>query len=304
MCALGARRWFCKNREEAVAFCITKYEKTPDTIRDSMKRIGFDKAVLSDKIKVDDDTQLTIPAIIASEIVHQYDDGYAYKPAEELKKTAEIAQLIGAVPVKILEHPGASTNYLLLKHGDVNGKADNFQFTKSLKDETGRPKRRGITADLTWFKNRTSVDTISKMIDGELRDVSIGFTFDSDRTKGKWNGKNYDYIQRNIFLNHIAAPIPKGRCAGPICGIGFDVNLNYGMDQKTINKCPVCKTIISVGLEESAKNLYINYGPEVLRVIQGDILPLTKKPKPVEVDSNDLTREFQNVFTELSSRLH
>jgi len=292
-------------QEQAVAICLSKYKDTPDATlgRDTQKRIAFDKATLNDKIKTDTDTELTIPAIIASEIVQQYDDGYAYKPADELKKMAEIAQLIGAVPVKILEHPGASTNYLLLKHGDVNGKATNFEFVKNLPDpKTGRPMRRGVKTDITWIKHLTPEDTINRMIDGELRDVSIGFTFDSDRTSGVWQGQNYDYVQRNIFLNHVAAPIPKGRCAGPLCGIGFDANLKFGIDTPTLNNCPVCRTIIAVGLERAARNLAVGYGSGVIDVIQGKMVPQEPKAK-VEVDENDLTRRFNNVFTELQSRL-
>jgi hypothetical protein len=57
-----------------------------------------------------------------------------------------------------------------------------------------------------------------------------------------------------------------------------------------------------VGIEEASKNLYLNYGPEVLRAIQGEILS-APSPKPVEVDSNDLTKEFQSVFHELSQNL-
>jgi hypothetical protein len=293
-------------RDQAVAQCLSMYKDNPDTImRDTGKRIGFDKTSLNEKIKTDNDDMLTIGAIIASEIVQQYDDGYAYKPADELKKMAETAQLVGSVPVKILSHPGADTNYLLLKHSDVNGKVDNFEFVKNLPDpKTGRPMRRGVKADITWFKNRTPQDTINKMVDGELRDVSIGFTFDKDIKKGKWQGTDYDYIQRNIFLNHLAAPIPKGRCPGPICGIGFDANLKFGMDELTMSKCPVCKTIASVGLLEASKNLYINYGPEVLQVIRGAIItPLKPKQTTVTDSSNDLTKQFNEVYGKLSSRL-
>lgn len=295
-----------KEYKQATAVCISLYNDTQENSRiDSKKHIAFDKAVLQDKIVTDNDDILTIPAVIASEIVQQYDDGLAYKPARELEKMAEIAQLIGSVPVKILEHPGADTNYLLLKHGDVNGKADNFRFTKSLPDPTTkRPMRRGVIADLTWFKQYTPQDTIDKMVDGDLRDVSIGFTYDKDPSPGKHNGQDYNYIQRNIFLNHVAAPIPRGRCPGPICGIGFDANLKFGVDQKQLNDCPVCRTIVSVGLLEASKNLYINYGADVLRVIQGEIV---SKPKPVAkpvVDTKeDLSIEFQKAFGELDENL-
>jgi hypothetical protein len=280
-----------QDKEDPEAYCATIERNIKG---DTARRVGFDKAVLTDKIKTDNDDVLTIPAIIASEIVQQYDDGYAYKPADELKKMAETASLIGAVPVKVLGHPTAATNYLLLKHGDVNGVASNFEFTKSLKDQTGRPKRRGVKADISWFKKRTPQNVLDDMVNGKWRDVSIGFTFDSDKTSGIWNGQKYDYIQRNIFLNHVAAPIPKGRCAGPVCGIGFDATLKYGIDETVLNKCPVCRTIIAVGIEEASKNLYTSYGSEVLRVIQGKTLPTP--PAKVEIDNDPLTKEWKSKY--------
>jgi hypothetical protein len=278
------------------AYCAT----IEHNIKGDTKRIAFDTITLQDKIIADDDNYLIMPAVIASEIVQQYEDGYAYKPAEELEKMAQTAIDIGSVPVKVLEHPGADTNYLLLKQSDVHGRAENFAFTKSLKDpKTGRPNRRGVTADIKWFKNRTPEKVISQTLDGTLRDVSIGFTFDSDRTTGNWQGQAYDYIQRNIFLNHVAAPIPKGRCAGPICGIGFDANLKFGVDELTLSKCPVCRKIIDVGILEASKNLYVNYGPEVLNVIDGKILPKSKPAARTE----SLDEAYYRVFPELAKRL-
>ncbi|MDQ1279487.1 MAG: hypothetical protein QG670_749, partial [Thermoproteota archaeon] len=54
------------------------------------------------------------------------------------------------------------------------------------------------------------------------RDVSVGFTFKQDSTPGIWRGQPYDYVQRDIFLQHVAGAISKGRCAFPFCGLGAD----------------------------------------------------------------------------------
>ena len=277
--------------EDPKAFCYGK-----DAV-DNQRKIGFDTTTLDDKILVDDDDHLVMPAVIASEIVHQYEDGWAYKPADELEKMAQVASDIGSVPVKILEHPGPETNYLLVKQKDVFGRAENFQFIKNLKDpKTGRPMRRGIRADIRWFKNRVPEKVLTQIRSGELRDVSIGFTFDSDPTAGSWHGTQYDYVQRNIFLNHLAAPIQKGRCPGPVCGIGFDTKLQYGLDEAALKKCPVCRHIADVGLEVAGKRLFTKYGGEVLGVIAGIPKP---KAKPLE----NLDRQFREAFSELDSRL-
>jgi len=189
----------------------------------SERQISFDQATLDQKILVDDDESLVMQATIASEIVHRYEDGWAYKPADELKKMAETASRVGAVPVKILGHPSAETYSLLLSHADINGRAENFRYVKNLIDpKTKRPNRRGVKADIRWFKDLVPDKVLEETRTGLLKDVSIGFTHDKDWTKGEWNGTTYDYAQRNIFLQHVAAPIEAGRCPGPICGIGFD----------------------------------------------------------------------------------
>lgn len=279
--------------EDPKAYCYGK-----DTTADQRK-IGFDTATLDDKILVDDDNHLVMPAVIASEIVHQYEDGWAYKPAQEIEKMAKIAVDIGAVPVKILEHPGAATNNLLVKQSDVYGRTENFQYVKNLADpKTGRPMRRGVRADIRWFKDRVPEKVLTEIRNGTKRDVSIGFTFDTDPTPGKWNGTNYDYVQRNIFLNHLAAPITKGRCPGPVCGIGFDSNLRFGVDEATLKRCPVCRHIADVGFEAAGKRLFTQYGSEVLRVING-----TYKPPAKTKTVADLDREFHAAFRELKARL-
>lgn len=283
-----------QNKEDPEAYCATIKRQIEGDVR---RKIGFDTVTLDDKILVDDDNHLVMPAIIASEIVQQYEDGWAYKPANEIEKMAKIAADIGAIPVKILEHPGAATNYLLVKQSDVYGRAENFQFAKNLADpKTGRPMRRGIRADIRWFKDRVPEKVLTQIRNAELRDVSIGFTFDHDYTRGEWNGANYDYIQRNIFLNHLAAPIAKGRCPGPVCGIGYDTT-NYGLDDTILAKCPVCRKIVDVGIELASKRLFTRYGKDVLRIIDGYVLP--KQPEKTE----NLDKEFRTAFEKLESQL-
>jgi len=234
------------------------------------RKICFDRATLDNKIILDDDDFLVMPAVIASEIVHQYEDGWAYKPAEELEKMAKTASEIGAVPVKILHHPGDESYGFLLKHEDVHGRAENFRYVKNLKDpKTKRPCRKGVRSDIRWFKDRIPEKIITQIKDNSLRDVSIGFAFDDDRTNGEWNGTHYDYIQRNIFLQHVAAPIDSGRCARPVCGIGFDKQIQVTGDpweetEENIRSghkeaSEECKNI-EISESEGIKAIYCKYG--------------------------------------------
>lgn len=286
------------DKEDPEAYCVAiKRQIEGDK---SQRKIGFDRYTLEDKIVYEDNEVLTMPAIIASEIVHQYEDGWAYKPAEELEKMARTANRIGSVPVKILEHPGADTNYLLLRQSDTQGKAANFQFVKNLVDEkTKRPMRRGVRADITWFKDVVPPDVLERVKNGDLRDNSIGFTFDYDDTSGDYNSVHYDYIQRNIFLNHIAAPIEAGRCPGPICGIGYDASLMIKFDAQVMETCPVCRRIKEVGFALAGKRLWTQYGGDVLEVIEGNPLPKATVDLPLA----DLDKEFAKAFKELDSNL-
>jgi len=195
------------------------------------RKICFDRATLDNKIVQDDDQFLVVSSVIASEIVHQYEDGWAYKPAEELKKMAKTASDIGAVPVKVLQHPSDESYGFVLRHDDVHGRAENFQYVKNLMDpKTKRPCRKGVRADIRWFKDRVPEKVVEQIKDNTLKDVSIGFTFEHDMTKGEWNGTAYDYVQRNIFLQHVAAPLEKGRCPSPICGIAVDKKIQVTGD--------------------------------------------------------------------------
>ncbi len=285
--------------DQRTAKCHSKFQEgAVDSKPKMIRMIGFDTYALEDKILLEDDKILTMPAIIASEIVHQYEDGWAYKPAEELEKMAETANLIGSVPVKILSHPNAATNYLILKHDDVNGKASNFQYVKNLIDtKTKRPCRKGVRADISWFKDKTPPDVIEQIKTGTLRDDSIGFSFDREYVKGEFDGVKYDYIQRNIFLNHIAAPIQGGRCPGPICGIGYDSSIiNYGLDDAKLKECPVCRAIKDVGFEVAGKRLWKQYGLDVVEVIGGLEIPK-------EAPATSLDEDFQRAYKELSQKL-
>ena len=263
-------------------------------------KIGFDKSTIDGKVLIDNDELLGYPTIIASEIVQQYEDGYAYKPADALEQMANTANLIGARPVKILEHPGADTNYLLLKEKDVHGVVKNFQFVKNLIDnKTKRPCRRGVKADVYWFKNRVDNDTLEAIRKGSMLDVSIGFTFDREDTSGEFEGQHYDYIQRNLFLDHLAAPIPSGRCPGPICGIGYDSSM-IQLDAKIMTDCPVCAHMREVGWSEAGKRLYTAYGMDVLEVIDTGKLP--PKPEPV-LPKTDIDAEFNKQIRLLEKNL-
>ena len=163
---------------------------------------------------------------IARTIVHQYPDGWAYKPADELEKTFWTAEGRWA---RLGGHPEST---IVSSTEDVNGRIVNVRWTKSLKDlKTKRPMIRGILADLEVFDRKIAPEILEDMSNGKKTDVSIGFFFDKDETSGviededsPLRGEKYDYVQRNFFIDHLAFGLGRGegRCPFPACGIGAD----------------------------------------------------------------------------------
>jgi len=164
--------------------------------------------------------------VIARTIVHQYEDGWAYKPSKELESAAWTANGRWVIVGK---HPETA---IISNRDDINGRTVNSHFTKSLKNsKTNRPEDRGILADLEIFDAKVAPDILAAMKAGSKRDVSIGFFFDQDPTPGvvgddypQLKGTEYDYVQRNIMIDHTAAALDtgSGRCTFPECGIGAD----------------------------------------------------------------------------------
>ena len=53
-------------------------------------------------------------------------------------------------------------------------------------------------------------EVIDKILKGGKRELSLGYKVDLEETPGVWNGQEYDAIQRNIRINHLAI-VPRGR---------------------------------------------------------------------------------------------
>ena len=162
--------------------------------------------------------------VIASEIIHPYEDGNAYKPADELEKAFWTWSNRWAISG---DHPMTG---IISKRIDVHGRTVNVRFVKNLKDhKTDRPNRRGILVDLQVFNTKVSPEILQDMKSGEKSDVSIGFFFTMDASPGTieedghpLNGQSYDYIQRDFMGEHTAFGLDKGRCSMPYCGLTAD----------------------------------------------------------------------------------
>lgn len=93
---------------------------------------------------------------------------------------------------------------------------DNYQqYAKGMSHTDSRVEDLKVYVSLTI----TDKELIQKIYDGK-NEISIGFTSDVVAESGTYDGQNYEYVQRNIEINHIAI-VDKGR-AGPEVAIRSD----------------------------------------------------------------------------------
>ncbi len=93
---------------------------------------------------------------------------------------------------------------------------DNYQsYAKGMSHTDARIEDLKLYVSLTV----TDKDLIQKVYDGK-REISIGFLSDVVAEQGTYNGQSYEFVQRNIEINHIAI-VDQGR-AGPEVAIRSD----------------------------------------------------------------------------------
>jgi hypothetical protein len=172
-----------------------------------MRMYGL-KSLEAGKFEVKEDAEtLTVPAVITREDVYDYDGMLVYEPAEEIEEATLTAQNAWVVE----NHP---SEVILTKAEDIKGTVAKAVFEEDR-----------IKADLTFFKNRCSPQYLADIKKGRVKSVSIGFFWGPQPQKGEFNGKHYDYVMRNIFIDHVAVGSWTGRCSYPLCGIGIDGKL-------------------------------------------------------------------------------
>ncbi|MCJ7767859.1 DUF2213 domain-containing protein [Candidatus Bathyarchaeota archaeon] len=171
-----------------------------------MTKIGYDNMQV-DSLQVIEDSRccLKVNAVITKEGVHQYPDGRAFKSRMELLKATHTAR---NAKITILDHPDS---LVVMSQKQMHGIVEKPFFDRDR-----------IRAVLNFDKSTCPPDFLDKVRKSQLKDVSIGFYYQPDMTPGKWNDSNYDYVMRDIVIDHVAAGVVKGRCSFPDCGIGVD----------------------------------------------------------------------------------
>lgn len=168
------------------------------------------------KISRETEDEIVIPAIFAREAVLQYPNGKAYRPANEIQDSLFSFNDAFLIP------EGHPKTMILTKPKTVIGKARNVQWDA----QEGKAK-----GDVVIDKKKAPVAFITDIKGGVKRDVSIGFIHEEDWTPGEFKGQKYDYVQREILVDHIAIGVPQGRDPFPNLGLGLDeVLAKFGAD--------------------------------------------------------------------------
>jgi hypothetical protein len=78
----------------------------------------------------------------------------------------------------------------------------------------------------------TDKKTIDKILNGKI-ELSAGYSATYDNEKGEFQGKPYDFVQKDIKINHVAL-VERGRC-GKTCKVGdsyYDIIENVNLNER------------------------------------------------------------------------
>ena len=129
--------------------------------------------------------------IIAKEIVQDYDGKKVYKPADSLRVVLDHGE---NRPVT----DGHPPERIITSNTQRKGFIDNLCFTDDSE----------LRADITI----TSAKLIDTIKSGKKREVSIGFYSNTVDAHGVFNDVEYDQIQTDMLLDHLAI-VENGRCS-------------------------------------------------------------------------------------------
>lgn len=116
-----------------------------------------------------------------------------FRPPEEVFKADSLTSFVGK-PITD-GHPAEM----------VNAKNAKSLLVGAIHTE-GKQDGDNVVAGITIH----DADMIDKIMKGGKRELSLGYKVDIEEISGVWNGQEYDAIQRNIRINHLAI-VPRGR---------------------------------------------------------------------------------------------
>ena len=185
-----------------------------------MKKIAYDLFKCdAGKILEDSKNFLKVSAVISKAGVYKYEDGYALKPKRELLAATPTARYAKIV---LHNHPPSK---MVMSKSQVYGAVENPYFDRDkIRSVLSFDKRKVPTKDIDHIRMAVQ--------QGSGLDNSIGFYYEHDPTSGvdmdvnTGMPKPYNYIMRDIWIDHVAVMLGggdvRGRCTFPNCGIGVD----------------------------------------------------------------------------------
>lgn len=216
-------------------FAISSVESLKDEQGEDTRVLFATWSVELDALKIKEDEEtLSVPAVITKEAVYHYEDldAYVYLPRGELENVAFTAQFAPVVE----RHP----NFIVVAEPDeVRGKLTNLKVAEDR-----------VRTNIVFFKNRCSPKYLEDIKTQKARSVSIGFFFEVRKESGEFEGTHYDFVKKNMFIDHLAAGNFEGKCPFPVCGIGL-----HSQDEATKTTETTNTTEATQGIKEKKEKI-------------------------------------------------
>lgn len=129
-------------------------------------------------------------------------------------------------------------------------------------------------------------EMIDKVMKGGKRELSLGYKVDLEETPGVWNGQEYDAIQRNIRVNHLAI-VPRGRAGNARLNLDRHDAVSFNPQEENAMPENLSRIRLDSGLEYQA-------APEV--VVEVEKLRSDKAELTTRVD--ELQKQLDTVAAE------
>lgn len=121
---------------------------------------------------------------------------YGYRPASELSKPETVNSLNG-IPILLNHKPDSASEPASNRVGSTGTDAE---------------------WDAPFLKNSLHIqdaDAISRINDGSMKELSMGYFYTPVQKSGEWQGQHYDFIMTDIACNHVAL-VEKGRAGSSV----------------------------------------------------------------------------------------
>jgi hypothetical protein len=131
-------------------------------------------------------------------------------------------------------------------------------------------------------------ETVDQIMNGGKRELSLGYKVRLDQTPGVWNGQEYDAIQKNIRINHLAI-VSSGRAGNARLNLDSNdaVYFNYDEEEDCMSNENLSRIRLDSGLEYQA-------APEVIVEVER----LRNDKSELEVRIDELHKQLDKVAAE------